>query len=256
MQRQMIRVRSHPVLVVDAKQARLTKKAELAAAVMKAKIKKQCLAAATRWRRKSRTMLRRCRRASARTPIVVSLFEEDNNFGLPLLGVQYATPHVFLRMIEIFDDDDDCQGMRLTFESFRSGPVSSMTLRSDAGDIETLRSFLYTAADGMNSSTFDLNVAEQMARFVTGIGTQSLPEVLDHFVLADDHFVHPYDSTPPWIKLAEEETECECAICLSASKGASVKTTCGHEFCGGCLETWRQTCGPGPTCPLCRADLV
>ena len=48
-------------------------------------------------------------------------------------------------------------------------------------------------------------------------------------------------------------TPIECPVCMDAIPAASTATTqCGHKFCVGCLNTWRQT---HASCPLCRGPL-
>ena len=49
---------------------------------------------------------------------------------------------------------------------------------------------------------------------------------------------------------------CQCPICFEeVSAEASVRTACGHGFCGGCIKKISDTCNKKPSCPMCRQEI-
>ena len=52
----------------------------------------------------------------------------------------------------------------------------------------------------------------------------------------------------------------ECSVCLAeleaeADSAKLIVTLCGHAYCAGCLEGWKDTPGT-PSCPLCRKPIA
>ena len=42
-----------------------------------------------------------------------------------------------------------------------------------------------------------------------------------------------------------------CCVCMEAMSNNVRMTTCGHEFCSRCIETWFNQ---NTTCPVCKQD--
>lgn len=42
-----------------------------------------------------------------------------------------------------------------------------------------------------------------------------------------------------------------CCVCMETMSNNVRRTTCGHEFCSGCIETWFDL---NTTCPICKQD--
>ena len=52
----------------------------------------------------------------------------------------------------------------------------------------------------------------------------------------------------------------ECSVCLAeleaeADSAKLIVTLCGHAYCVGCLDGWKDTPGT-PSCPLCRKPIA
>ena len=53
----------------------------------------------------------------------------------------------------------------------------------------------------------------------------------------------------------------ECSVCLAEleaevdSANLIIVLVCGHAYCVGCLEGWKETPGD-PSCPLCRKPIA
>ncbi|XP_050547505.1 uncharacterized protein LOC126909105 isoform X9 [Daktulosphaira vitifoliae] len=44
----------------------------------------------------------------------------------------------------------------------------------------------------------------------------------------------------------------DCPICTNTLREPIHTTTCGHEFCKGCIDRWLQD---KSTCPICRSSI-